>query len=1387
MTHDDVLPGGGTGAAPVLYTVDLNFYNIPPGNYRLIKQSGAASAYMTGAFPYPLGTVGQITTGGATATGTSTIQYFFFNWTIEEDHVICESEREEVTATVHNIDIAATATTIDPGASTTLTASSTNPNYTYVWTWDGSTATGATITVTPASHTTYTVTATDSTDPTCQNSAEIQIIVFNTAMCDDLEITSVTDGGICESGSTVLQAVAGSGLADAQIYWYNAPTGGNVVGQGTEFTTPNLTTTTSFWAAEVLLEAGGGTLSGQGKPTYTAASPTGNTGTGGLAFTATESFSIVDVTLYSNTTAGGTIPSIQLQTITGTLIAEINNIPVPAAPGTGANSLAFQVPLNFAVPGPGDYRLLIVGTIPSLIRDTGAAQAGTFPYPLGTSGEIYGSILTLGAPTVTTYYYFYNWTISSGLVLCESDREEVIATVVPASTTPAPTGVANQLVYAGTTLADLNVTGTTLTWYSDAALTNQIPDTSLAYEGRYYVTQTKGYCEGDAFAVTVTSHCPTPNNLSTGTVTLNSAVLTWQGNGISSDIQWGLEGFTLGNGTEITNVTGTTHLLDGLAPDTHYDFYVRQDCGTDGISNWGGPYTFFTGYCEVTSTNTTYGIGNFATTGGILNINNSSGASSYSNFTSQSVAQFVGGAPVQFTITSIGTYTHGMGVWIDWNNNMVFDPGEHIYNSAAYTAVGTGSITVPAGTPVGNYRMRVVANYLFTNPTACGFLGSTSAIYGEAEDYTFMVIDPPACMPPIELTADVTAISATLGWTSTGTLFDIKWGTPGFDVNTGGTLISEIANPYLLSGLDPQTTYQYYVRRDCTADNDGYSLWAGPFTFTTLCVPVSVLNENFDGVTAGTGVLPVCWSKIGTSAAYVSTTTPFSAPNSLYMYKSTNVDNYLVTPYLDNLADNTHWLRFRARTTSTASTTLTVGYLTDATDASTFVEIETITFIGTTYPSEDFIIFPWNLPVGAKHLAFRNNINLRTIYLDDIRWEAAPTCMYPMSLTSSNASASSTVLSWAGTGTLYDIEYGLSGFTPGTGTTIPGVGNPYTLTGLTGGASYQYYVRQDCGSGDYSAWSGPHTFTAGTYIGNIPTLLNTNPQVNDNACATSFSIDVPEGSYLASLSVEYIMVSIDPSWTSQQRSVLYSSTLGMGEPAVVTAGVFSEDYPGIVPYNRSVDFANGATGTIEFELKAWRTSGGTGCSATQSYVMDGSWMLHPVFELIPSCPNPPADLNYTNITEDSVDLIWSADAGIFQVKWGAIGFDPETAGTAISDITTNSYTLSGLDASIPYEFYVRRDCSDDDDEDFGEWVGPFRFNSGHCIPFAELGYNFSIFNTTGAVENISYTNADNIDSGGYVDNTDMVIVQDAGESFNFTSNYVAGASGLKIWIDWNNK
>ncbi|MFA7650653.1 MAG: GEVED domain-containing protein, partial [Flavobacteriaceae bacterium] len=253
----------------------------------------------------------------------------------------------------------------------------------------------------------------------------------------------------------------------------------------------------------------------------------------------------------------------------------------------------------------------------------------------------------------------------------------------------------------------------------------------------------------DDFVVELIPSCLEPSDLTVANVTDNSADLDWSSDGTLFDIKWGIVGFDIDTeGTEVNGVSNP-YSLSGLTQSTAYEFYVRQDCGAGDLSAWSGPYYFFTGYCEVTSTSTTNGIGNFTTTGGIMNINNSSTGGSYSNYTTQSVAQFEGGADVQFTITAANGTT-GMGVWIDWNNDLDFDdPGEHIYNSAAYTATGSGTITIPSGTPVGNYRMRVVANWLSTNPTPCGDLGNIA--YGEAEDYTFTVIDPPTCMPPTQL------------------------------------------------------------------------------------------------------------------------------------------------------------------------------------------------------------------------------------------------------------------------------------------------------------------------------------------------------------------------------------------------------------------------------------------------------------------------------------------------------------------------------------------------------------------------------------------------------------------------------------------------------------
>src|SRR5690606_11531816 len=93
-----------------------------------------------------------------------------------------------------------------------------------------------------------------------------------------------------------------------------------------------------------------------------------------------------------------------------------------------------------------------------------------------------------------------------------------------------------------------------------------------------------------------------------------------------------------------------------------------------------------------------------------------------------------------------------------------------------------------------------------------------------------------------------------------------------------------------------------------------------------------------------------------------------------------------------------------------------------------------------------------------------------------------PTCLPPTGLTINGITFTSADVAWTSTGTLFDVEYGEAVFTPtGTPSTgYTGITNSFvTITGLTSETHYQYYVRQDCGSGDTSLWAGPFPFFPG--------------------------------------------------------------------------------------------------------------------------------------------------------------------------------------------------------------------------------------------------------------------------------------------------------------------
>lgn len=192
--------------------------------------------------------------------------------------------------------------------------------------------------------------------------------------------------------------------------------------------------------------------------------------------------------------------------------------------------------------------------------------------------------------------------------------------------------------------------------------------------------------------------------------------------------------FTINDPTIVYNLTG-------LTANTTYYYRIRANNGCWSTYTTGSATT---GYCAATnSSNTTYYISGITTTGGVANINNTPTgftAGGYANYTAMVVSQDAG---LSFNITATHpSSTYGYTVWVDWNNDLDFSDASETVISTGYlaTPAALGTVTIPGGTPPGNYRMRIRNAYLSNPAPACG-----SFAYGEAEDYTITVLVPAPC------------------------------------------------------------------------------------------------------------------------------------------------------------------------------------------------------------------------------------------------------------------------------------------------------------------------------------------------------------------------------------------------------------------------------------------------------------------------------------------------------------------------------------------------------------------------------------------------------------------------------------------------------------------
>ena len=274
------------------------------------------------------------------------------------------------------------------------------------------------------------------------------------------------------------------------------------------------------------------------------------------------------------------------------------------------------------------------------------------------------------------------------------------------------------------------------------------------------------------------------------------------------------------------NDSDTTFSVTGLTFDTTYYFYIyafNEACigGPDYLSTsplTGDETTEW--YCIPSSSNSSRYIDDFYTNGGednISNLNSGFSAGGYGDYTSLFVSQYANSS-VNFSANFDGG-TFGFGIWVDFNNDGDFtDTGERVYLSGFYGDPINSSFTIPAATALGNYRMRIVADWNDTTPSPCSFSSSG----GEAEDYTLIVIAP--CTP-----------STALGTSDLGCPF----------VQLGGLGLGSTAPPPVACSIPETTLEATYLE---LGDTSSYSVesipYSPPFQFSCLANPVSVNQDD---------------------------------------------------------------------------------------------------------------------------------------------------------------------------------------------------------------------------------------------------------------------------------------------------------------------------------------------------------------------------------------------------------------------------------------------------------------------------------------------------------------------------------------------------------------
>ena len=864
--------------------------------------------------------------------------------------------------------------------------------------------------------------------------------------------------------------------------------------------------------------------------------------------------------------------------------------------------------------------------------------------------------------------------------------------------------------------------------------------------------------------------CTEVTNLAVAGVTSSSVTLTW-----TDALNTTGTTYTVSDaqGTPIASgITGTTYTVTGLTANTSYTFSVVANCSATEASGTMSvtahtecelmttlPYSYgFEGATTGTNTNAAFGaecwhrFTNSASYPGYPYI---SSTSSYCHTGSRALYWYCGSS------TSYGDYQvavlPGVGGTYEMNHlklkfwakasstsyhpvfviGVMTDPTD----ISTFTQVATVNVE---GTAWTEYEA-LLASYTGTGRyVAIRSNRPTSAWTAYFDDVTLEEVS--GCQPVANLAATVADNSVTLTWSdplNTGATYTV--------IGANGTIATGItATTYTVTGLTPNTAYNFSVVANCSADvaSDSASIAVQTECTFLATLPYTMGFEAAEGVSTGSSTSTTfidCWHRLNNGTQYfghpyVSTTSSYihTGARGLYWGNTTTTGTYgdyqcIVMPGLGgNYAMNGLQLKFWARATGTSyHPVLYVGVMTDPTDINSFVYVDTINVEGTTYT--EYTSYLNNYTGTGRYVAIRANRPTSSWYLtmDDITLDVMPSCFPVTNLTIASTTTSSMTLAWNDNfndGATYTVSNA-------EGVIATGVtGNSYTVTGLNAGTEYTFTVTSNCSATDNSESVSVTGFTAcGTLTAaDLPYTEDFEAYGSGSAypihpCWTKGTNSItaypyPISTAAAGLRSLYFygykpssttgtniysyaaLPQLDATLDASDLSLTFKarrySTTSVSYRSLIYVGVMTD--PTVSSTFVAVDTINMTplpASSIETYVVNLANYTGTGKYVafycpwidTTSGVVSYNYIYIDDVELdiTPSC-SPVAGITATNATTSSVTLSWT-DA--FNTGATYTVYDMSDSTVMGTGITGTTYTVTGLASSSSYTFGVQANCS----------------------------------------------------------------------------------------------